>query len=133
MPMSTDFTLREPLVAEILDRLLLIVCPLVVLFIALGLVLGERFGVHWPAGLSLTVLGAGLLVALLRRRLPAPARVVAYSLCFAAAGVAAAFAQGVPGDALLWDNRCLVHAATGGYEGHRRLLHRITVGERAAG
>jgi taurine dioxygenase len=32
----------------------------------------------------------------------------------------------------LWDNRCLVHAATGGYEGHRRLLHRITVGERAA-
>ena len=33
---------------------------------------------------------------------------------------------------LLWDNRCLVHAATGGYEGHRRLLHRITVGERVA-
>ena len=32
----------------------------------------------------------------------------------------------------LWDNRCLLHAATGGYEGHRRLLHRITVGERAA-
>ena len=31
---------------------------------------------------------------------------------------------------LLWDNRCLVHAATGGYAGHRRLLHRITVGER---
>ncbi|OYV00033.1 MAG: taurine dioxygenase [Burkholderiales bacterium PBB5] len=31
-----------------------------------------------------------------------------------------------------WDNRCLVHAATGGYEGHRRLLHRITVGERLA-
>lgn len=31
---------------------------------------------------------------------------------------------------LLWDNRCLVHAATGGYQGHRRLLHRITVGER---
>jgi taurine dioxygenase len=27
------------------------------------------------------------------------------------------------------DNRCLVHAATGGYQGHRRLLHRITVGE----
>ncbi len=34
---------------------------------------------------------------------------------------------------LLWDNRCLVHAATGGYQGHRRLLHRITVGERPAG
>jgi taurine dioxygenase len=30
---------------------------------------------------------------------------------------------------LLWDNRCLVHAATGGYAGHRRLLHRITIGE----
>ena len=34
------------------------------------------------------------------------------------------------GTVLLWDNRCLVHAATGGYDGHRRLLHRITVGER---
>ena len=31
---------------------------------------------------------------------------------------------------VMWDNRCLVHAATGGYAGHRRLLHRITVGER---
>lgn len=30
---------------------------------------------------------------------------------------------------VMWDNRCLVHAATGGYAGHRRLLHRITVGE----
>jgi taurine dioxygenase len=29
----------------------------------------------------------------------------------------------------LWDNRCLIHAATGGYEGHERLLHRITIGE----
>jgi taurine dioxygenase len=28
---------------------------------------------------------------------------------------------------LLWDNRCLLHAATGGYDGHDRLLHRITV------
>ncbi len=36
------------------------------------------------------------------------------------------------GTLLLWDNRCLVHAATGGYDGHRRLLHRITVGERVA-
>lgn len=34
------------------------------------------------------------------------------------------------GTLLLWDNRCLVHAATGGYQGHRRLLHRITVGDR---
>jgi taurine dioxygenase len=33
----------------------------------------------------------------------------------------------------LWDNRCLLHAATGGYQGHRRLLWRITIGERPAG
>jgi taurine dioxygenase len=32
---------------------------------------------------------------------------------------------------LLWDNRCVVHAATGGYDGHARLLHRITLAERA--
>ncbi len=32
----------------------------------------------------------------------------------------------------MWDNRCLNHRATGGYEGHRRLLHRVTVGEPAA-
>jgi taurine dioxygenase len=31
---------------------------------------------------------------------------------------------------VMWDNRCVVHAATGGYQGHRRLLHRITVAER---
>ena len=37
-----------------------------------------------------------------------------------------------PGMLLWWDNRCLVHAATGGYQGHRRLLHRITIGERPA-
>ena len=37
-----------------------------------------------------------------------------------------------PGMLVMWDNRCLVHAATGGYQGHRRLLHRITVGERVA-
>jgi taurine dioxygenase len=30
---------------------------------------------------------------------------------------------------LMWDNRCVIHAATGGYEGHRRLLHRITVAD----
>lgn len=35
-----------------------------------------------------------------------------------------------PGMLLLWDNRRLVHAATGGYEGHRRLLHRVTIAER---
>lgn len=38
-----------------------------------------------------------------------------------------------PGMVVLWDNRCLLHAATGGYEGHRRELHRLTVAERAAG
>jgi taurine dioxygenase len=37
-----------------------------------------------------------------------------------------------PGMLLLWDNRCLVHAATGGYDGHARLLHRITVAEAEA-
>lgn len=30
---------------------------------------------------------------------------------------------------IMWDNRCVIHAATGGYEGHRRLLHRITVAD----
>ncbi|MCC5888180.1 MAG: TauD/TfdA family dioxygenase [Gammaproteobacteria bacterium] len=32
-----------------------------------------------------------------------------------------------PGMLVLWDNRCLLHAATGGYDGYDRLLHRITV------
>lgn len=32
----------------------------------------------------------------------------------------------------IWDNRCLLHAATGGYEGHQRLLYRVTVAERDA-
>ncbi len=27
----------------------------------------------------------------------------------------------------IWDNRAVIHAATGGYQGHRRLLQRITV------
>ncbi len=31
---------------------------------------------------------------------------------------------------IMWDNRCVIHAATGGYEGQRRLLHRITVADR---
>lgn len=31
---------------------------------------------------------------------------------------------------VMWDNRCIVHAATGGYQGYARLLHRITVAER---
>jgi taurine dioxygenase len=29
---------------------------------------------------------------------------------------------------IMWDNRCLLHRATGGYEGHDRLLHRTTIG-----
>lgn len=28
---------------------------------------------------------------------------------------------------LMWDNRALLHKATGGYEGHRRELHRTTI------
>lgn len=35
-----------------------------------------------------------------------------------------------PGVLTLWDNRCLLHTASGGYEGHQRLLWRITIGER---
>jgi taurine dioxygenase len=34
-----------------------------------------------------------------------------------------------PGMLIMWDNRSVIHAATGGYEGHRRLLHRITVAD----
>ncbi|MEO8164513.1 MAG: TauD/TfdA family dioxygenase [Betaproteobacteria bacterium] len=35
-----------------------------------------------------------------------------------------------PAMLIMWDNRSVIHAATGGYEGHRRLLHRITVADR---
>ena len=28
---------------------------------------------------------------------------------------------------LMWDNRCTVHLAEGGYDGHLRVLHRTTV------
>jgi alpha-ketoglutarate-dependent taurine dioxygenase len=31
---------------------------------------------------------------------------------------------------VMWDNRCVLHRATGGYEGHDRLLHRLTIGNR---
>lgn len=37
-----------------------------------------------------------------------------------------------PGMLLMWDNRCVIHAATGGYDGHARLLHRITLAEHTA-
>lgn len=30
---------------------------------------------------------------------------------------------------VMWDNRSVLHAATGGYEGHDRLLHRVTVSD----
>ena len=31
---------------------------------------------------------------------------------------------------VMWDNRSVLHMATGGYEGHARLLHRTTIGAR---
>lgn len=31
---------------------------------------------------------------------------------------------------VMWDNRSVLHKATGGYEGHARLLHRTTIAER---
>ena len=31
------------------------------------------------------------------------------------------------GDLLMWDNRCTMHFAEGGYDGHLRLMHRTTV------
>lgn len=35
-----------------------------------------------------------------------------------------------PGMVVMWDNRSVLHRATGGYEGQARLLHRTTIGER---
>ncbi len=32
------------------------------------------------------------------------------------------------GDTVFWDNRCVLHKATGGYDGHERLLNRTTIG-----
>ena len=32
-----------------------------------------------------------------------------------------------PGMLVMWDNRAVLHKATGGYEGHRRELHRTTI------
>lgn len=32
-----------------------------------------------------------------------------------------------PGMLIMWDNRSVLHRATGGYEGHRRELHRTTI------
>jgi len=36
-----------------------------------------------------------------------------------------------PNMVTLWDNRCVTHKATGGYEGHRRELWRTTIDERS--
>ena len=36
-----------------------------------------------------------------------------------------------PSDLVMWDNRCVLHRATGGYDGYDRLLHRTTIGYRA--
>ncbi|MEL6694269.1 MAG: TauD/TfdA family dioxygenase [Pseudomonadota bacterium] len=33
---------------------------------------------------------------------------------------------------IMWDNRSVLHMATGGYAGHDRLLHRTTIGEQVA-
>lgn len=37
-----------------------------------------------------------------------------------------------PNMLLMWDNRSCLHMATGGYQGHDRLLHRTTIGAREA-
>ena len=33
-----------------------------------------------------------------------------------------------PGMLVMWDNRSVLHRATGGYDGYDRLLHRTTIG-----
>lgn len=88
--------MHEPRVAAVLDRLVVLLCPLLLL-----LSLGEYLGICRISDVSLIALGAMLLVALLRRRIPALQRVVAYSLCFAATGSAEVFARGLWGEGLL--------------------------------
>jgi taurine dioxygenase len=38
-----------------------------------------------------------------------------------------------PNTVVLWDNRCVLHSATGGYDGHDRVLQRITIDRPPAG
>ncbi|MGI9323128.1 MAG: TauD/TfdA dioxygenase family protein [Pseudomonadales bacterium] len=33
---------------------------------------------------------------------------------------------------VMWDNRCVLHKASGGYDGQDRILHRVTIAQRAA-
>jgi taurine dioxygenase len=33
---------------------------------------------------------------------------------------------------VMWDNRSVLHKANGGYEGHARLLHRVTIADKTA-
>jgi len=35
--------------------------------------------------------------------------------------------QWAPNMLVMWDNRSVLHKATGGYDGHDRLLHRTTI------
>jgi len=35
--------------------------------------------------------------------------------------------MGRENDLIGWDNRCTMHQALGGYDGHRRVMHRTTV------
>ncbi len=37
-----------------------------------------------------------------------------------------------PNMLVMWDNRSVLHRATGGYEGYDRLLHRTTIADRPA-
>ena len=94
--MSKNLTLHEPLVAAVLDRLLVLFWPLMLLFAA-----AVNTGVCQVSGVSIAALAVALLVALLKRRISAPARVVAYSLCFGATGTAEALSRGFFGDGLL--------------------------------
>ena len=48
-----------------------------------------------------------------------------YEACHAEENVYAH--QWAPDMLVIWDNRCTQHMATGGYDGHERLLHRTTV------